>query len=797
MGSQTPIFVNNFIGGMNSRDMDHLIAENEAQLLDCGWFPNKSLRSFPGERRRLLDAVNYPPVPDMDTGTVGGVPNDEPILGHWRYYWGDGGENEPENNAWVRVHGNVVEYWPTGGVGWVQIGPANWPNTCVPTAVQFRDMFLIMHGTANTYYMCKFLTFNGTTWVSGDVPVPGNWTLGAVAFTGGGLNDMAANYGFAGNTNRFFFVEIERNEIGGPTYYGDAGLDDLTIAGVYTGADHLRYIVEIVGAGVPDTFRWSDDGGLTWSPDTAMTGVAQALSNGVTITFAAVVGHTVGDFWDFYCSPEDAIRWSWDGGGTWQESNIPITAGVPMGLDEGVTVTFTAAIGHTVGDYWEFDIVVNDLPNLRPAFAVTYKQRVYGVSYNEPYRLRFSAVRNPRNWLAPGGGYVGIGEDAGDPIKGLFEHDNKLYIFKKHSVWIYWIDDYGYQHIYKHRASGGLLNHKCICAMDDIIYYVTDRGLYALYGADYDCVSDKIHPNVEANPQYLKYAQAIVHQPSATIWVTYLVHIEERPVYESEGEETIRLFHSHTWVGQIRRGVKMDPRWTRLPYHRITGYAMPPGDNNYRGLDRQNLRFDAQQPDVTEWNPNPSYPDAMYPTPAQGGPRHYSYIWYTGFDRDVIPAKTGYYAGDRGVGWYLNYRSRRFMPIPTTRNIQWDRMRLEYNVWKNQVANGMDGGWGQIHIDEWLLKPSVPADDLVETHFAIGNATPYDPDDGGHSFQEWSLAECRRDFDDQPGAYGKTIVVELEAYGTANRARYSYAIEFKDFGIEWDTPEIDMTTDRG
>ena len=792
MGSQNPIFLNNFIGGMNSRDMGHLIADNEAALLDCGWFPNKALRSLPGDRRRLLDPVTYPPVPGMSLGTAGGVPNDEPILGHWRYYSGIGGTND----AWVRVHGNVVEYWPTGGVGWIQIGPANWPNACVPTAVQFRDMLLIMHGTADTYYMCKFLTYNGNTWVSGDVPVPGNWTLGAVAFVGGGLNDMVANYGFTGSVNRFFVVEIIRNLIGNPVYYGDVGLDDITTAGAYTGVGETRYIVEVVGVGLPDTFRWSDDGGLNWSADTGMTGAAQALSNGVTITFAAAVGHTVGDFWDFYCSPEDAIRWSWDGGGTWQETNIAITAGVPIGLDEGVTVTFAAAIGHTVTDYWEFDIVVNDLPNLRPAFAATYKSRVYGVSSNEPYRLRFSAVRNPRNWLAPGGGYVGIGEDQGDPIMGLFENDNKLYIFKKHSVWVYWIDDYGYQHIYKHRASGGLLNHKCICAMDDIIYYVTDRGVYALYGADYDCVSDKVHPNIEAHPEYLAYAQAIVHQPSATLWVTYLVNIEETPVYESEGEETIRTFHSHTWVGQIRRGLKMQPRWTRLPYHRITGYAMPPQENNYRGMDVQSLRFDAQQPDVLEWNPNLSYPDAMYPTAVQGGARHYSYIWDVGYDRDVIPALAGYYAGDHGIGWYLKYRSKRWMPIPTTRNIQWDRMRLEYNVWKNQEALGMDAGWGVIYIDEWILVPSVSAD-ADPTHFAIGLATPYDPDAGGACFQEWSLAECRRDFDQGPGAYGKTIMVEFECCGTAHRARLSYAIEFKDFGIEWDIPEADMTTDRG
>jgi len=775
---------------MNSRDMGHLIANNEATLLDCGWFPNKALGSFPGETRRLIDPVNYPPVDGMPGGTAGGVPNDEPILGHYRYYYDEYGAMA----AWVRIHGNVVEYWPTGGNQWIQIGDANWPNGCVPDAEQFQNTMIIMHGTLDTYYMAKFLIYNGTSWLAGDVPVPGFYTLTPAVFTGGGVDDMTAWGNFTGSVNRFFVVEIERNTMGW-VYFQGVGLNDIAVAGPYTGADERTYIVRI-SAVAPDMFEWSQDGGNQWSIPINITGAVQILSDGVTITFAAVVGHTVGNYWSFYCGPTDAIRWSMDAGATWEDDNIPITAGVAIGLTENINVIFLADVGHTVTDYWEFDVIVNGLPNLRPAFAVAYKNRLFAVSPNEPYRLRFSAVRNPRNFLSPDGGYVGIGEEAGDPIKGLWVHDGRIYIFKKHSNWIYWIDDYGIQHIYQHRSTGGLLNHRCIAAMDDIIYYITDRGIYMLYGADYDCVSDKVHPNITAHPDYLKYAQLIVHQPSCTIWATYLVNIEYVPVSESDGETTVNIYHSHTWVGQIRRGLKTNPRWTRLPYHRITGYAMPPKCNNYRGADGQKLRFDAQQPDVTQWNTTNRYPDALYPTPAQGGPRHYSYRWNTGYDKDVVPAITGYYAGDHGVGWYLNWRSRRFMPVPTTRNLVFDRARLEYNVWKNQVGVGIDVAWGQVRIDEWMLKPSNP-DPSGDTHFPIGNATTYDPVAGGHCFEEWSLAECRRDVDDNPGAYGKTIMLEFNCCGTANRNRDSWRIEFKDFGIELDMPEAQATTDRG
>ena len=788
MGRQDPIFVNDFIGGLNSRDIGHLIANNEATQLDAGWFPNKALRSFPGDRRRLLDPIKYPPIAGMSGGTAGGVPNNEPILGGARYYCDQGAAAD------VRVHGNTVEYWADGSGEWVRIGNLNWPNGAVATFCQFRNMMLIMHGTLNTYYMCKFLTYNGTTWVAGDVPIPGFYTLGAVAFTGGGLDDMTAAAAYTGNENRFYLVEVERNPIGPVTFYG-GGIDDAVSGGVYTGTDSIRYVVEILGVGVNDTFRWSDDGGLTWSPDTLITGVAQAMSNGVTITFGAVGGHTVGDFWDIYCSTQDGMRWSQDGGASWVEEHIPITGGVPIGLAEGVSVTFAAGVGHTVGEYWEFNIIVNGLPGLRPAFAVAYKNRVYTVSPNEPDRLRYSAIDNPRDFLYPGGGYVSIGEEKGDPMAGLFVHNGRLFVFKKHSVWIYWIDDYNVQHIYQHRASGGLISPNCICAFDDIVYYVTNRGAYMIYGADYDCVSDKVHPSIQANPEFLEYAHAIVHQPSATIWITYLVNIENVVVSESDGDETIDILHTHTWVGQIRRGLKTHPRWTLLRYHRITSYTMPPGDNNYRGNDAQNLKFNAQQPDKTEWNPNEAYPDALYPTTAQGGPRHYSYIWNTSFDRDQIPAMIGLYNGDRGIGWHFLYRSRRFMLVPTSRNVLFDQMRLDYNVWKNQKQTGFDAGWGRFFVDEETLLAGDDAAPTGDDHFPLTDATPFNPGEGGWCFMEWSLCERTRTYHRGPGAYGKTFQLEIEACGTANRSRYSHAFEFKDFAVEWDIPETDMTTE--
>jgi len=85
----------------------------------------------------------------------------------------------------------------------------------------------------------------------------------------------------------------------GSVVFTGAGLNDMTNGGVYTGTEDKNYVVEIDGTGTPDTFKWSDDGGETYTEGVAITGAAQALSNGITVTFQATTGHTLGDKWEF------------------------------------------------------------------------------------------------------------------------------------------------------------------------------------------------------------------------------------------------------------------------------------------------------------------------------------------------------------------------------------------------------------------------------------------------------------------------------------------------------------------
>jgi len=89
----------------------------------------------------------------------------------------------------------------------------------------------------------------------------------------------------------------------GTTFYG-TGLNDMVFRGSYDGdAASTDYYVRIASAGVPgisyDTFDWSYNS--SFSPlegsNIPITGIKQTLSNGISIEFISLLGHTVDDQW--------------------------------------------------------------------------------------------------------------------------------------------------------------------------------------------------------------------------------------------------------------------------------------------------------------------------------------------------------------------------------------------------------------------------------------------------------------------------------------------------------------------
>ena len=77
-----------------------------------------------------------------------------------------------------------------------------------------------------------------------------------------------------------------------------SGLNDITFGGTYTGTTAVTYYVKIDATGTPDTFSWSKDNfSSTEATGVSLTGSAQTLDNGITITASATTGHTLNDVW--------------------------------------------------------------------------------------------------------------------------------------------------------------------------------------------------------------------------------------------------------------------------------------------------------------------------------------------------------------------------------------------------------------------------------------------------------------------------------------------------------------------
>jgi hypothetical protein len=90
------------------------------------------------------------------------------------------------------------------------------------------------------------------------------------------------------------------NKALGSIAFSGSGLNDMSRSGVYTGSLNATYYVVIDGEGAPDTFKWSNDGGSTFeATGVSITGSAQTLERGVSITFAATTGHTDTENWTF------------------------------------------------------------------------------------------------------------------------------------------------------------------------------------------------------------------------------------------------------------------------------------------------------------------------------------------------------------------------------------------------------------------------------------------------------------------------------------------------------------------
>lgn len=82
-----------------------------------------------------------------------------------------------------------------------------------------------------------------------------------------------------------------------------------TVTGTYTGSANAYWVIDITASGTPDVFEWAKNNGSA-TTGVNITGGAQLLSDGISITFPSTTAYTVGQAWVLSVAryPTDMIR---------------------------------------------------------------------------------------------------------------------------------------------------------------------------------------------------------------------------------------------------------------------------------------------------------------------------------------------------------------------------------------------------------------------------------------------------------------------------------------------------------
>lgn len=216
------------------------------------------------------------------------------------------------------------------------------PNILITSGIDFKKSdgtsIKLVGGRTQSFSASKTLTSNGIS-------------SRLATFTGSGVNDLTTNTVFTGSGTATFNVEVAqgyasplydiwrwRKNAGAWNYFGGTSplpptialsdgvtisiatpsnhttgdkwvivchnphLDDAAISGTFTGGSNATFEVEIDVEGTPDTFRWRKDSG-SWTSGVTITGSAQLLSDGISITFLATTGHSYSHKWTITASP--------------------------------------------------------------------------------------------------------------------------------------------------------------------------------------------------------------------------------------------------------------------------------------------------------------------------------------------------------------------------------------------------------------------------------------------------------------------------------------------------------------
>ncbi len=162
----------------------------------------------------------------------------------------------------------------------------------------FKSLFIVI--------LCALFLFAGAQAEAASWRDPGAG-LGANTFTG----DQTIN----GDLTLFGDINIgsatieQDNATHAPIYSsGLTGLDDISSSGLYTLSGSAIFQVKVDSTGTPDNFVWRKGSVGAYSSAAAMTGSAQLMQDGISVTWAATTGHTLDDTWEIHVGEEVHIN---------------------------------------------------------------------------------------------------------------------------------------------------------------------------------------------------------------------------------------------------------------------------------------------------------------------------------------------------------------------------------------------------------------------------------------------------------------------------------------------------------
>lgn len=329
-----------------------------------------------------------------------------------------------------------------GSGSWTDIH--TWANTLLhpitPVMVQGKIFYVherdsrMVHTDGNDYQIGITLpaTLPTLTASAGGAFVAGTYRY-AVGYERGG------NYGCGSNPLKAL--------VGAVAFTG-AGLNDCVSGGTYTGTGNKTVRVQIQANGTPDTIEYSMDGGATWTSTGIPITSTVYLSYGITLTFAATIGHTIGNYWEFTasaCSVAVALG-----------DKVTLTS-IPVSSDAQVTqrrIYRTTLDGASF--YWL--ATIND--NTTTTFVDNIPDTSLGALMDEdrdvlPSGCKFSCWWDNRLWVADADNntlyysdieqpeefdtsvrYIKMREsEANDKITQIVSFKDNLYVFKVNSIY--------------------------------------------------------------------------------------------------------------------------------------------------------------------------------------------------------------------------------------------------------------------------------------------------------------------------------------------------------------------------